>query len=81
MALFEIIVIVAAVALIYIIWSLWQRMRVVDTDPTAPASDIYNLMAKNDSNPFNLMIDFKQPVDKEGPEGTETSTIETFKFS
>jgi hypothetical protein len=56
-------------------------MRVVDTDPTAPASDIYNLMAKNDSNPFNLMIDFKQPVDKEGPEGTETSTIETFKFS
>lgn len=77
--LFELIVIAAALVLLYVIWSLWWKRTDGDLDPTAPASDIYSDMATN-WNPFNLMVDFTEPIKTEGPGGVETARIETFKF-
>lgn len=79
--LFELIVIAAALALIYVIWSTWYTgRRSGDGSAEAPASDIYKDMATN-WNPFNLMVDFTEPIKEAGPDPAETTRIETFKFS
>lgn len=77
--LFELIVIAAAIVLVYVIWSLWSAKQKADNGPEAPASDIYNDMATN-WNPFNLMIDFTEPIKEGGPDPAQTTRIETFKF-
>ena len=79
--LLELVVILAALGLMYLIWAYWINRPKGEVDASASATDVFNQMSKNDSNPFNLMIDFTQPVDKTGPEGTEDPNVETFKFS
>ncbi len=76
----ELVIIIAALVLIYIIWSPWFNRRRTGDGAEAPASEIYNEMATN-WNPYNLMVDFKEPIPKVGPDPVDTTRIETFKFS
>ena len=79
--LFELIVIAAALVLLYVIWSTWYSGRQTGdgSSAEAPASDIYKDMANN-WNPFNLMVDFTEPIKEVGPDPAETTRVETFRF-
>jgi hypothetical protein len=71
----EILVIGFALFLIYLILKLRNPP---EEQEYYRASDVYNRLAVNDSNPFNLMIDFKEPIKEDGPPGVSSDLVETY---
>lgn len=72
------IILILSIVLIGVIIVYSPKTKHEETDiGYAKASDVYNKLLTNDNNLFKLMTDFSQPVDLLGPEGADTTTVET----
>lgn len=71
----EVLVICVALVLIFLILKLRNPP---EEQEYYKASDVYKRLATNDSNPFNLMIDFKEPIKENGPPGVSSDLVETY---